>query len=186
MLMKAINKGIIHVIICWVCCCLGSALVRVLIFCMTKVETPTSTGRMKVVSGLARSQTRNWLLSGTTWSTPGSQLYSTWESLSKFSGVVGRATNTAWYRPIQMGNWMSIGPRQPTGLTPNSRYRAIVSLERRWRSPAYRFFSSSRRGLRAVVARIWRIWRIVRGIVTKRTNAVKTKMAIPKSLHRSL
>ena len=49
--------------------------------------------------------------------------------------------NTIWIktrnRPIRMGIWMTIGPRQPMGLTPASRYMRIVSCEMRVRSREY-------------------------------------------------
>lgn len=61
------------------------------------------------------------------------------ERAASRSGLVGSNAVMEMYRPIQMGNWMTIGPRQPIGLTPASLYSRIVSWEMRVRSLAYRF-----------------------------------------------
>ena len=67
-------KGIIQRSIRLVDCCLASAPGITVIFCMSHVEAPTSTGRTKGLgSGMARSSHRNWLSSGITWCTRDSQ-----------------------------------------------------------------------------------------------------------------
>ena len=147
---------------------------------MTHIDAPTSTGRIKVVSGLARSQTKNWLFRGTTRSTAGSHPYSLWDRPIRFSGVVGNARMTDRYRPIQMGIWMTIGPRHPMGLTPCSRYNFMVSRDSSWRLLAYFCLSAWSLGLSVDIARACRIWRNVSGIVNKRTRTVNSRMVTPK------
>jgi hypothetical protein len=54
------NMGIIHSIIFWLDCCLGSMEGVMVIFCWTQVDAATSTGRTKLVgSGSARLNQRN-------------------------------------------------------------------------------------------------------------------------------
>ena len=89
------------------------------------------------------------------------------------SGSVGSVTRSAWNSPIQIGNWMSIGPKQPRGFTPASRYSFMVSWEARPRSPAYRSCIWRMRGCRELIARICRVCLSVRGSVAKRTIMVK-------------
>ncbi len=76
--MKAKNAsimGIIQSIMALVEDCLGSAAGIVVIFCCNHVEAPTSTGRMGVGSGLARSSPKKLLFNGTIVSPTGFQEY---------------------------------------------------------------------------------------------------------------
>ena len=91
--------------------------------------------------------------------------------------------NTIWSNtrksPMSMGIWMIIGPRQPKGLTPASRYMRMVSWDTRVRSLAYRSWISFSFGCSVVMARIWLSCFNVRGIVTSRMMAVNTMIATP-------
>ena len=82
-----------------------------------------------------------------------------------------------------MGNWMSRGPRQPTGLTPASRYIFMVSWESLLESPLYLSRSFCILGCRAVMARICRICLRVRGVVRMRMMMVKAMMERPMLLN---
>ena len=54
------NNGIIHNIMFWLDCCLGSMEGVMVIFCWTQVDAATNTGKMKLVgSGSARLNQRN-------------------------------------------------------------------------------------------------------------------------------
>ncbi len=68
----------------------------------------------------------------------GIQAYNFSDNPTRSSGV----ENTVWINtrnsPIKTGIWTIIGPRQPSGLTPASRYRRMVSWETRDRSLEYR------------------------------------------------
>ena len=121
MVKKPNIRGIIQSIMRLVDCCLGSAVGIDVIFCRRNIEAPTRMGSMGVGSGRARSSEKKMLFSGTTPWTQGSQGYRCLESPTRLSGVEGRVWRRAWYSPIQIGNWMNIGPRQPSGLTPCSR-----------------------------------------------------------------
>lgn len=68
-------SGIIHNIILFVCACLGSAEGIVVIFCVSHMEMPTSTGITGVGSGSDKSTQRNELFIGITSLTLGSQEY---------------------------------------------------------------------------------------------------------------
>ena len=62
----AIISGIIHSIMVWLPCCLGSVDGTIVIFCWTQVVTNTSTGNnMLVGSGSAKSSHRKSAFSGT-------------------------------------------------------------------------------------------------------------------------
>ena len=123
-------KGIIHKSMRLVDCWRGSALRGELIFCMTHMEPPTSTAMKYVATDLsatARSRPRNRLSSGTTWWTTDSHGYRCPESPARDSGLVGSTWMMDMYSPIQMGNWMTKGPRHPMGFTPDSLYSFMVS-----------------------------------------------------------
>ena len=92
----------------------------VVIFCITHIDAPTRMGRMGVGSGRARSIQRKLLCRGTAWLTWGNQEYSLVERLATASGLEGRVFRMDRYRPIHMGSWMTMGPRQPRGLMPCS------------------------------------------------------------------
>ena len=79
---------------------------------------------------------------------------------------------------------MNMGPKQPRGLTPCSRYSFMVSWERRCRSLANRVWSSFILGWRADMAFIWRLCFIVRGTIKARTITVKITMLSPKLLKK--
>ncbi len=95
--------------------------------------------------------------------------------------------NTVWIntrnRPIRTGIWTTIGPRQPKGLTPASRYRRMVSWDILERSLAYRSWISFSFGCRALMARICLSCFNVSGMVTKRMMAVNTMIARPMLLN---
>ena len=130
--------GIIQSIIDWVDCWRGSAEGVDVIFCCTQVEAPTNRGIITFEgSGSARLSQRNWLLRGTASWTNGTQEYSLSERFTSLSGLVGRVCTKAWNNPIHIGNWITMGPRQPMGLTPASRYIRIVSWESLLESPLY-------------------------------------------------
>jgi len=112
----------------------------------------------------------------------GIQVYNFSERPTRSSGF----ENTVWIntrkRPISMGIWTTMGPKQPKGLTPASRYRRMVSWETLERSLAYLSCISFSLGCRALMARICRSCFNVSGIVTKRMRAVNTMIAIPMLL----
>jgi hypothetical protein len=84
------------------------------------------------------------------------------------------------YKPIQMGNWMTKGPRHPIGFTPDSLYSFMVSWERRALSLAYFVCNAFSLGWSMDIFWVERIWRRLRGSVTMRTMIVNTMMAMPK------
>ena len=99
----------------------------------------TSTGMISLVgSDAARSSQRNLESKGAAENTAvsGIQVYNFSDNPTRSSG----RENTSWIntrnRPIRMGIWTIIGPRQPKGLTPASRYRRMVSWDIRDRSRA--------------------------------------------------
>lgn len=59
------------------------------------------------------------------------------DSPTRSFGVVKRVCISTRNRPIRIGICTTMGPRQPTGLTPDSRYIRMVSWEIRVRSPLY-------------------------------------------------
>ena len=74
-LKKPNMRGIIQSIMRLVDCCLGSAAGIVVIFCMSHIDAPTSTGSTGVLSGSARSSHRNELSRGIASLTLGSHEY---------------------------------------------------------------------------------------------------------------
>ena len=127
---NAIISGISQSIIAWFPDCRGSLDGCMVIFCWIQVETKTSTGMIKLVgSDSARSNHRNVESKGAAeyMAPTGIQVYNFSDSPTKSSG----RENTSWIstrnRPIRMGIWTTIGPRQPRGLTPASLYRRMVS-----------------------------------------------------------
>ena len=140
---KASISGIIHSIVLAVDCCLSSALGGVVVFWRAQVDIPTRTGMMMFVgSGLAKSIPRKLAFSGMMESATGFHEYIRWESPIMSLGLVPRLLSRAWYRPTQMGICINIGPRQPRGLTPSRRYRAIISRDLRCGSFLYRSWTS--------------------------------------------
>ena len=134
---NAIISGISQSIIAWFPDCRGSLDGCMVIFCWTQVETKTSTGIISLVgSGSARSNQRKVELNGATANigATGIQVYSFSDSPTRLSG----REKTSWIntrnRPIRIGIWTIIGPRQPRGLTPASLYRRMVSWDTRDRS----------------------------------------------------
>ena len=124
------NMGIIHSIMVWLDCWRGSGDGIIVIFCCTQVEAATSRGKtIGDGSGSPRLSQRNWSFRGAA-ECIGTKViheYSFWDNPTKSSGLVKRVWMRTRNRPIRMGNWTTSGPRQPTGLTPDSRYRRIVS-----------------------------------------------------------
>ena len=111
-------SGIIHSIMRLVDACLGSAEGMTVIFCMTYMDRPTSTGSTGKVSGRARSSHRNELLLGITSCTRGIDEYRWQDRSMSLSGAAGSVRRIDRYSPIQMGNCKNIGPRHPMGFTP--------------------------------------------------------------------
>ena len=100
------------------------------IFCWTQVVAKTSTGMITLVgAGFARSSQRKLEASGAAeyMGATGIQVYNFSENPTKSSG----RENTVWIStrnsPMRIGIWTIIGPKQPKGLTPASRYRRMVS-----------------------------------------------------------
>lgn len=113
-------KGSIQSIIWLVCRCRGSADMGVVIFCVAHMEAPTSTGSRGRGSGCARSSQRKPLSRGTAAWAASNQEYRTPDRPTMDSGLAGSALMSDQYSAIQMGIWMTRGPRQPSGLTPCS------------------------------------------------------------------
>ena len=179
-------RGSIHSIILLVCACCGVAEGMVVIFCITHMEPPTRMGSKKgaglLAENLARSIQRKELSRGTASLTLGSQLYRRPDRSASFSGVDGNVWRRAKKRPKKMGIWITIGPRQPRGLTPCSLYMRIVSWEARALSLGYFFWMSLTWGWIAAMAFICRLCFNVRGIISTRTMMVKNIMLSPKLL----
>ena len=122
--------GIIHSIMAWLDCCLGSAEGVVVIFCCKNVVAATRNGiMMGDGSGAPKSSQRNCALIGTAWCTGINVIheYTLSEYPIKSSGVVYRIWIKTLKSPMRIGIWMINGPKQPTGLTPASLYTFIVS-----------------------------------------------------------
>ena len=116
--------GIIHSIMVWLDCCRGSGDGVMVIFCWTQVEAATRMGRMTGEgSGSPRLSHRKLSLNGAAeWiGTKSIQEYSFWESPTRSSGLVNSVCMRTRNRPMSIGSWTTRGPRQPTGLTPDSR-----------------------------------------------------------------
>jgi|TARA_B100000809_G_scaffold123055_1_gene121065 hypothetical protein len=127
---NAIIRGISQSIIAWLPDCLGSEDGCMVIFCWTQVDAKTITGMMMLVgSDAERSSHRKFAFSGAAvnMGATGIQVYSFSDNPTRSSGF----ENTVWIstrnRPIRTGIWTIIGPRQPKGLTPASRYKRMVS-----------------------------------------------------------
>ena len=88
-------RGIIQSIIRFVDSCLESAVGMEVIFCISHIDPPTSTGSTGVWSGNARSSHRNELSSGMTSCTKGIQEYRWLERPTMLSGVEGRVLRRA-------------------------------------------------------------------------------------------
>ena len=136
---NAIISGISQSIIAWFPDCRGSVDGCMVIFCWTQVEMKTSTGMISLVgSDSARSNHKKVEFKGAAVNTAviGIQVYNFSDNPIRSSG----RENTSWIntrnRPIRMGIWTTIGPRQPKGLTPASRYSRMVSWDIRDRSLA--------------------------------------------------
>lgn len=121
---NAIISGISQSIIAWLPDCRGSLDGIMVIFCWTQVDAKTSTGMIRLVgSDLARSSHKKPESKGAAenMGTTGIHVYIFSDSPTRLSG----RENTIWIktrnRPIKIGIWTTIGPRQPNGLTPASR-----------------------------------------------------------------
>ena len=157
----------------------------IVIFCCNQVETKTSTGITTLLgSGSDRSIQRNDALSGAAvyMGNTGIQAYHFSASATRLSGREYRVCISTRKRPNNIGICITRGPRQPTGLTPASRYIRIVSCDTRWRSLPYRSWISRILGCRSIIARICRNCLMVSGSVTRRTMTVKTMIATPMLL----
>ena len=138
---NAIIRGISQSIIAWLPDCRGSVDGCIVIFCCTQVETKTSTGRIILLgSDSARSSHRKLESIGAAANigATGIHVYSFSENPTKLSGREKSIWINTRKRPIRMGIWTIIGPRQPKGLTPASRYNRMVSCDTRDRSFEYR------------------------------------------------
>ena len=112
----------------------------------------------------------------------GIQVYNLSENPTRLSGREKRIWINTRNKPIRMGIWTTIGPRQPKGLTPASRYSRIVSWDTRERSLEYRSWISFSFGCRELMAFICFNCFSVRGSVTSRTKAVNKMIATPNWL----
>ncbi len=136
--------------------CRGSVDGVMVIFCWTQVDAKTSTGIIGSLAFLARSSHRKPESKGAAvkMGATGTQVYNFSDSPTRLSG----RENTTWIStrnsPIRMGIWTTIGPRQPKGLTPASRYRRMVSWETRDRSLPYWSWISFILGCSRLMARI--------------------------------
>ena len=72
------------------------------------------------IGSSARSIPRNARLTGTTESSKGNQEYNFPDRPAKFSGVNGNTPLIAQKSPMNIGIWITKGPKHPTGLTPVS------------------------------------------------------------------
>ena len=99
--------------------------------CWAHVEAATSNGKSGVGSGAERSSVpvihQTFVFNGSASPPTGSQEYSRCERYTKLPGRLPSPLMMAQYRPIQMGNWTTMGPRQPMGLMPASLYSFMVS-----------------------------------------------------------
>jgi len=127
---NAIISGINQSIIAWLPDCLGSLDGCMVIFCWTQVVAKTVTGMITFVgSGTDRSSHRKFAFNGAAekMGATGIQVYIFSDNPTRSSGL----ENTVWINtrnsPIRTGIWTIMGPRQPMGLTPASRYRRMVS-----------------------------------------------------------
>ena len=121
---NAIIKGINQSIIAWLPDCRGSVDGIMVIFCWTQVDTKTSTGMIRLLgSDSARSSHRK----------PGSRggaeyigargihRYNFSDNPTRLSGREKTTWTKTRNRPIRIGIWTTMGPRQPRGFTPASR-----------------------------------------------------------------
>ncbi len=180
---KNIN-GIIHSIIRACCCCLGSGLGIVDIFCCIHIDTPVSIGNIIRRSGLARSSHKNLLPSGTSWNTIGQEVYKYRDKLRKSSGSAPSTLIIAWYRAIQTGSCTSIGMIQPAGFIPDCLYSLICSWASVCRSLAYFFCSSAICPWIDCMALVALSCLIVSGYIAARTKTVNIITVRPKLLKR--
>ncbi len=87
---KAMSRGIIHSIMVWLDCCLGSSAGVMVIFCWTQLDTKTKTGMTILVgSGSAKSSHKKLAFRGAAaWiENQGIHEYSFSESPTKSSGL---------------------------------------------------------------------------------------------------
>lgn len=117
--------GIIHSIIRLVDACCSVAAGMVVIFCISHIDPPTRTGRRKGIGFAADTSARlspkAMPFSGMTSWTGVSHGYRCRDRSASLSGVDGRVALSAQKRPKKIGIWITMGPRQPRGLTPCSR-----------------------------------------------------------------
>ena len=180
---KANIRGNSHTIILVIDCCLGSAVGTLDIFCSTHIETATRMGSMKYpfggTSGTARFSHRKCSFRGTAWCTAPRE-YSLSESPSSSSGVAASAFKIDWYSAIQMGSCSSMGPRQPSGLTPLSLYSFIISCCSCCLSLPYLSCSAFILGCSDCIDLVDRSCLRVNGSIARRTMITSMMMAMPK------
>ncbi len=186
--------GISHSIIWLVWADRASIDGMALIFCCAHIDAPTRIGRAKLNGAGAfdtrstRSMPMNMLSSGTSLAA-GFHPYRTVDRFAVPSGVAGTALKIARYRPNQIGICNTIGPRQPTGLTPAVLYIFIVSADCSRRPSGWSLYRSCiafMRGCNADILRILRVCITVSGIIRSRTVTVKKMIARPKLLNSIL
>lgn len=99
--------GIIHNIILWVEACCAVADGIDVIFCITSIEPPTSTGSRKdhglLLEVRERSSHKKWLSTGIDSLTCGSHLYVCSANFANSSGVVGKTPLRAQKSPKNIG-----------------------------------------------------------------------------------
>jgi len=101
------------------------------IFMESHIEPPTTAAitkppMPKSEAIFAKSSPRNMLFNGRALLNSGDE-YRSPDNSTKRSGADGRVRMIAQYRPRRIGICITIGPRQPSGLIPFSRYILIVS-----------------------------------------------------------
>ncbi len=87
---------------------------------------------------------------------------------------------SAWYNPIQIGNWISVGRHPPRGLTPASLYNSIWRLASSSLLSLYFFCSSWSFGWSSCTALEDLICFALSGAVSNLMSSVKMMMANPK------
>ena len=157
------------------------------IFCMTHMDPPTRTGITNGDgSGCPKSIHKKLASIGMALWTWGSHPYRCCDRPTRLSGVDATVCLIVWKSPIHIGNWMNIGPRHPSGLTPRSLYRRIVSCDARPRSSLYFSCTCFINGCSRLMAFICRACFTVSGTMTSRTSIVKSRIARPKLLKKML
>ena len=156
-----------------------------LIFCIIQVETPTKIGKRygygEFLEYSPKSIHKNSLFIGIAECTCGNQEYSFSDNSLNLSGVDIKVALNDQNKPKNIGIWTIIGPKQPKGLIPLSRYIFMISccclaLSSYFACIIFIF------GARSDIAFICRLCFNVKGNKINLIKPVKTIMLIPKLL----